>query len=204
MKLSHTLITAFILAVCNLLPGQEHKSSLLSYSLSYIPPYLISFEGEFEFFPIFTNFEANIHYRPFDYISFTSGIGYFIVQEIQPDYTSSSSESTRTNKVTTSMVRIPLQCNFHLVESPDKSDSYLKAVYNNTFYINKVIHYDNDEKVGKDLTGGYYPSIGIGVGSVFLRHKPVGILLEGTVEKYLRFGDFKNSTWYYLKIGIII
>ncbi|MCJ7716884.1 MAG: hypothetical protein MUO54_10260, partial [Anaerolineales bacterium] len=163
-----------------------------------------SYEGEFEFFPIYTNFEANIHYKPFNKISFTSGIGFFIKQETQPDYTSSSSESTHTNKVIFSMVRIPMQFNFHLVKSPVKSDSYLKAVYNNTVFFDKVIRYENDEKVGKDHSGGYYPSIGIGLGGVFLKHKPVGILLEGTVEKYLRFGDFTNSTWYYLKIGVII
>ena len=188
----------------NGLLSQENDTKKLSYSFSYISPYLLSSEGEFEFVPIFTNFEANIHYKPFDYISFTSGFGFWVIREIYPDITSSSSESTRTNKVTGSMLRVPMQFNFHLIENPLKTDSYLKAVYNNAFIIEKVVEYENDERLGENLNSGYYPSLGIGLGTVFLKHKPIGILLEGTIEKYLRFGDFKNSTWYSIKIGVVI
>ncbi len=188
----------------NSLFSQENSTNQLSYSFSYIPSYLISSEGEFEFLPIFTNFEANIHYKPFDYISFTSGFGFWVIREIYPDFASSSSESTRTNKVTGSMLRIPMQFNFHLNKSPLKTDSYLKTVYNNAFILQRVIEYENDVKIGKDFNSGYYPSIGIGLGAFFLKHKTVGILLEGTIEKYLRFGDFKNSTWYSIKIGVVI
>ena len=74
------LVPTFILLSIGLF-GQDTKSDVLSYSFSYITPYLISSDADFEFEPIYINFEANIHYKPFDRISFSSGLGYFTETE---------------------------------------------------------------------------------------------------------------------------
>lgn len=56
--------------------GQDDKSRDISYSFAYLPPSLITSNGEFGWLPIYANFEANVHYKPFDLISFSSGLGF--------------------------------------------------------------------------------------------------------------------------------
>ena len=85
-----------------------------------------------------------------------------------------------------------------------KTDYYLKAVYTNGLAIYKTIYYENDVATGTSRTSGYNPSLGIGIGSIFLKNKPVGIIVEGMIEKYLRFDSFNEATWYSKKIGVVI
>jgi hypothetical protein len=178
---------------------------LLSYSLSYIPPSLISSYGEFEFVPIFLNVEANIHYKPFDFISFTSGLGYNRIGEsIHLSYSSSTIQQSNYEELFVSGIRLPLQFNLHFTKAPLKTDSYLKAVYTNGLSFHKTIQYENGVATGSHHLSYYYPSIGIGIGSIFLKNKPVGLILEGMIEKHLRFDSFKEATWYSMKIGVII
>ena len=89
-------------------------------------------------------------------------------------------------------------------KSPVKTDTYVKTVYNNALILQRVIEYENDVRIGKDFNSGYYPTIGIGLGAILLKQKSVGILLEATIEKNLRFGGIKNSTWYSIKMGIVL
>ena len=69
------LVPAILLLTIGLF-GQESKSEVLSFSLSYIHPTIISHKEKTEYEPIHINFEAIIHYKPFDRISFSSGLGY--------------------------------------------------------------------------------------------------------------------------------
>jgi hypothetical protein len=199
------LLLASFLIIPNGLIGQEKKTSLLSYSLSYIQPTIISSQGEFEYVPIYLNVEANVHYKPFDFISFTSGIGYNKNGEsIYFSHSSSTLEQSNYQELFVSGIRLPLQVNFHFTNEPMKTDSYLKAVYTNGFTFHKNIQYENDIATGTRHTSFYDPSIGIGIGSIFLKNKPLGIILEGLIEKYLRYDSFKEATWYSIKIGVII
>jgi hypothetical protein len=188
--------------------GQDTKSDVLSYSLSYITPYLISSDFlECEFAPIYLNVEANIHYKPFDRISFSSGLGYFTETETYgyinwgapPDAPDYDHTATETN------FRIPIQFNYHWWKSPDYPDWYFKAVYTNAISFTKFRSFENDELTSKRKSNYIYePSVGIGIGSIFLKNKPVGMILEGTIEKTLRWETFSKSTFYSLKIGIVL
>jgi hypothetical protein len=208
MKRIKTLwLVATILLLSVSLFGQDTKSDVLSYSLSYIPPSLISHDADFKFVPIYINFEANIHYKPFDRISFSSGLGYFTKTETYgflnwgatPDDIDYDHTATETN------FRIPIQFNYHWWKSPDYPDWYFKAVYTNgiSFYTNRS--FENDELIRKRKSNNFYtPSVGLGIGAIFLKNKPVGILLEGTIEKTLRWETFIEATYYSLKIGIVL
>ncbi len=69
----------------------------------------------------------------------------------------------------------------------------------------KFRSFENDELTSKRKSNYIYePSVGIGIGSIFLKNKPVGMLLEGTIEKTLRWETFSKSTFYSLKIGIVL
>jgi hypothetical protein len=185
--------------------GQETKSNQLSYSLSYITPYLVLGEGDIEFMPSWLNFEANIHYKPFDVISVSSGIFFLRSTETVPShYIETMIENNRSYRAAESLLRIPLQINYHLVKAPKKTDSYIKAVYTNGFGFAKDIKYESDGTTTTSRSTTYFPSVGLGIGAIFLKHKTVGILLEGTFEKFLRFGDFTEKTLFSLKIGVII
>jgi hypothetical protein len=187
------------------LNAQENKSNQLSYSFSYITPYLFLGEGDIEFIPTWLNFEANIHYKPFDVISFTSGIFFLRDTETVPSsYIETMIENNRSYRAAESLLRIPLQVNYHLVKAPEKTDSYIKAVYTNGFGFAKDIKYESDGTTTTSRSTSYLPSVGLGIGAIFLKHKKVGILLEGTFEKFLRFGDFTEKTLFSLKIGVII
>ena len=204
IRLKYWFLAAF-LTVSIGLSGQEKKSSLLSYSLSYIQPTLISSQGEFEFVPIYLNVEANIHYKPFDFISFSSGLGYHKVSgSTYISYSSSSIEQSNYQELFVSGIRLPLQLNLHFIKAPMKTDFYLKAVYTNGLGFYKTIRYESDEATGTSCTSFYDPSLGIGIGSKFLKNKRVGLIVEGMIEKYLRFDSFNEATWYSLKIGVII
>jgi len=188
--------------------GQHTKSDVLSFSLSYITPYLISSDFlECEFAPIYMNVEANIHYKPFDRISFSSGLGYFIKTETyrfiywgappdRPDYYHTSTETN---------FRIPIQFNYHWWKSPDYPDWYFKAVYTNAILFSISRSFENDELIRKRKSNNFYdPSVGLGIGGIFLKNKPVGLIVEGTIEKTLRWETFCEATYYSLKIGIVL
>ena len=64
--------------------------------------------------------------------------------------------------------------------------------------------FENDELIRMNKSNSYEPSVGIGIGSIFLKNKPVGIIVEGTIEKYLRKYSLKYETWYSLKIGVVL
>lgn len=113
-------------------------------------------------------------------------------------------EHGRSYQAAMSEFRVPLQANYHLLKSPKKTDCYIKAVYTNALWFDKIIKYENDGTTNTSRSTSYFPSIGLGVGAIFLKHKKAGILLEGMFEKYLRFGDFTNSTLFSLKIGVVI
>ena len=199
------LIPAIVLLSIGLF-GQDTKSDVLSYSLSYITPYLISSDADFEFEPIYINFEANIHYKPFDRISFSSGLGYFIETETygfinwgEPRDDDDYYTSTETN------FRIPIQFNYHWWKSPDYPDWYFKAVYTNAILFSTSRSFENDELIRKRKSDNYYdPSVGLGIGGIFLKNKPVGLIVEGTIEKTFRRETFSDATYYSLKIGIVL
>jgi len=200
------LVPTFILLSIGLY-GQDSKSDVLSYSFSYITPYLISSDAEFEFEPIYINFEANIHYKPFDRISFSSGLGYFIKTETYryvnfgtpPDWPDYYYTDTETN------FRIPIQFNYHWWKSPDYPDWYFKAVYTNVISFTQIRGYENDELYDKRMSKKIYnPSVGLGIGGIFLKNKPVGLIVEGTIEKRLRYPQINSGTWYSLKIGVVL
>ena len=138
-------------------------------------------------------------------ISFTSGLGYLREQEKMPgiQYSSQIDQNSYYN-IGMSVIRIPMQINLHLIKVPTKTDTYLKVVYTNGIWFFKTTQYENDEITSIEKTNSYYPSIGIGIGSIFLKHKKVGIIVEGTIEKYLRYDTFNDATWYSLKIGVVI
>ena len=202
------LVPTFILLSMGML-GQDTISDVLSYSLSYIPPYLTSYNGDFSFTTIPINFEANIHYKPGDRISYSTGLGYCIKAE--DHYVVWTTPDDYYFRRTESSIRLPIQFNYHIIKSPDRTDCYLKAVYTNVVFSRKVRKFHNYEQTNKRKSYSYIPSIGIGIGSIFLKNKPVGLLVEGTVEKYLtfdsfanqRFYPFENTTWYSLKIGVV-
>jgi len=50
----------------------------------------------------------------------------------------------------------------------------------------------------------YNPSVGLGIGGIFLKNKPVGLIVEGTIEKRLRYPQINSGTWYSLKIGVVL
>lgn len=206
MKEPRKLLTFIAISMLSFgLFGQEKQTNHLSYSLSYIPPYLISYFDKTSFFVIPINFEANIHYKPFNRFSFTSGLGYFIMKDTQPVRSLPSEyDENKYIKISESSIRIPIQGNYHFLKSPNNTDWYLKAVYNNGIYFSKVREFENEELINKDKSYFYEPSVGLGIGSIFLKNKPVGIIVEGTIEKYLRHESFANSTWYSLKIGVVI
>jgi len=200
------LVPTFILLSIGLY-GQDTKSDDLSFSLSYITPYLISSDFlECEFVPIYMNVEANIHYKPFDRISFSSGLGYFIETETyryinwgEPPDDDDYHTSTETN------FRIPIQLNYHWWKSPDYPDWYFKAVYTNAILYYMSRSFENDELIRKRKSNNLYdPSVGLGIGAIFLKNKPVGLIVEGTIEKTLRWETFSEATYYSLKIGIVL
>lgn len=204
-RIARFWIAATFIMLSISMQGQESNPNVLSYSLSYIPPSLASFEGEFSFVPIYINFEANIHYKPFELISFSSGLAFHKISEsIFINYSSSSFERDDYLELFVSGIRLPLQLNLHFTKAPLKTDGYLKAVYTNGFGLHKTIQYEDNVATGTSHTNYYNPSIGIGLGSIFLKNKPMGIIVEGMIEKYLRFDSFKDATWYSLKIGVVI
>ena len=190
------------------LSGQDTKSDVLAYSFSYITPYLISSDFlECEFAPVYLNVEANIHYKPFDRISFSSGFGYLTETETYrfPNWGEPEVEPDYYHTVTEYNFRIPVQFNYHISKSIDKSDWYLKAVYTNGIIFNMSRSFENDILIRKRKSNNFYkPSVGLGIGSIFLKDKPVGILLEGTIEKTLRWETFNEATYYSMKIGILL
>ena len=190
------MASGFLLFSLGLL-GQENKPSAFSYSLSYIPPSLRSSDGETSFVPKNINLEANVQYKPFDRISFSSGIGYLRYCELlDPIPTSSTIEQGISYKLSSSALRIPAQFNFHFTKAPKRTDSYIKAVYTNGFTFTQVYEYENDVETDNYTQNNYHPSIGLGVGGIFFKNKPVGIILEGTIEKYLRWDTFNKATFY--------
>jgi hypothetical protein len=197
-------IIAFLLLTFHIF-SQEKRPNDISLSLSYIPPIAVSSNWEFSLFPVFANVEANIHYKPFNFISFSSGLGYFVAQETYAaPPLPSSSEAYTVSKVRSSLFRIPLQVNYHIQSAPEKTDCYFKVVYTNGILVSKIRRYDNEEFLSGDRSYSYEPSVGIGIGSVFFKRKSVGMILEGTIEKLLRHDSYKDATLYSLKIGIVI
>jgi len=89
---------------------QENNTKQLLYSFSYIPPYLFSYQGEFLFASKPINFEANIHYKPYDRISFTTGLGYYTWTETH--YVSWTTPSEYYYKSTESNIRVVVQLFF--------------------------------------------------------------------------------------------
>jgi hypothetical protein len=202
-RLKYWILAAFVIVSIGLF-GQGKKSSLLSYSLSYIQPTLISSQGEFEFAPIYLNVEANIHYKPFDFISFSSGLGYNKISgSTYISYSSSTIERSNYQELFVSGMRLPFQVNLHFIKAPVKTDYYLKAVYTNELAFFKTVQYENDVATGTSRLSFYNPSLGVGIGCILLKSKPVGLILEGMIEKYLRFDSFNEATWYSLKFGVI-
>ena len=200
------LVPTFILLSMGMF-GQDTKSDLLSFSLSYITPYLIYSDFlECEFAPIYMNVEANIHYKPFKRISFSSGLGYFIETETyryinwgEPRDDDDYHTLTETN------FRIPIQFNYHWWKSPDYPDWYFKAVYTNAILFSMSRSFENDELIRKRKSNSFYdPSVGLGIGGIFLKNKPVGLIVEGTIEKRLRYPQVNSGTLYSLKIGIVL
>jgi hypothetical protein len=187
------------------LVGQNNNASQFSYSLSYIPPSLRTSDGETSFLPKNINLEANVQYKPFDRFSFSSGIAYIRycdLQDLAP--TSVTIEQDVSYMISSSAIRIPLQFNYHFIKAPQKIDSYLKAVYTNGFSFSQVHEYENDVETDNYSQNNYHPSAGLGIGGIFLKNKPVGIILEGTIEKYLRWDTFNMATFYSIKIGVVI
>jgi len=203
------LVPTFLLLSMGMF-GQDTKSDILTYSFSYIPPYLTSYNGEFSFRTIPINFEANIHYKPGDRISFTTGLGYCIKAESH--YVNWTTPDEYFFEETVSNIRLPIQFNYHIIKSPDKTDCYLKAVFTNGVFSRKVRKFHNYEQTDKRKSYSYIPSAGVGIGSIFFKNRTVGLIVEGTVEKYITsdsyvnriFSPLKNSTWYSLKIGIVV
>ena len=187
--------------------GQDTKTDVLAYSFSYITPYLIYSDFlECEYAPVYLNVEANIHYKPFERISFSSGLGYHKDSETSRPLKWGEAEMELDNyyTVTESNFRIPIQFNYHISKSIDKSDWYLKAVYTNGIVFNMSRSYENDILIRKRKSKNHYnPSVGLGMGCILLKDKPVGILLEGTIEKTLRWETFNEVTYYSMKIGIL-
>jgi len=209
MKRIKTLLLIPVIILLSIgLFGQDTNSDVLSYSLSYIPPYLISTDFmECEFAPIYMNVEANIHYKPFDRISFSSGLGYFTKTEHIQFYSwaSEPSDIDYDHTATETNFRIPIQFNYHWWKSPDYPDWYFKAVYTNAILFSTSRSFENDELIRKRKSNNFYtPSVGLGIGGIFLKNKPVGMLLEGTIEKTLRWESFNEATYYSLKIGIVL
>jgi hypothetical protein len=216
-RIKNLWLAATILLLSVSLFGQDTKSDVLSYSLSYIPPSLTSRGGEFRFSPIYFNFEANIHYKPFDRISFSSGLGFSKTETRIPMNWNPSTDNYMT--IVESGIRIPIQVNYHITKSPKKSDWYFKAVYTNGIFSSTVRSFENDELTTKSKTRFYEPSAGIGLGSIFLKDKPIGIIVEGTISKHLYNYKFsivegtiskhlnkyalEYETWYSLKIGVV-
>ncbi len=189
--------------------GQENKPNQLSYSFSYLPPYLTSYEGEFSFKTIPINFEANIHYKSRARISYTTGLGYCIKAENH--YVGWTTPDDYYFRSIVSNIRLPIQVNYHIIKSPEKTDCYLKAVFTNVVFSKKVLKFHNYEQTNKRKSYSYIPSIGVGIGSIFLKNKPVGLVVEGTLEKYLTSDSYinylfplENTIWYSLKIGVVI
>lgn len=206
MKRLQRLFLCAVLAIFSIsLFGQEDNSKDFSYSFSYIPPYLFLSQGDFGFLPAYANFEANIHYKPFDRVSLSSGLGYFRIYDELPEYyIETMIEYGRSHQESVSNFRVPLQANYHIVKSPNKTDCYIKGVFTNEIFTDKLVKYETDGTTSTSRSASYYPSIGLGMGAIFRKHKDVGILLEGTIEKFLRSGNFKNSTFLVFKIGVVI
>jgi len=87
----------------------------------------------------------------------------------------------------------------------------LKAVFTNGIFSQTSRKFENYEQVNKDTEYSYEPSVGIGIGGMFFRNIPVGVLVEAMIEKYFPDVTFKDnffyplyhSTCYSLKIGVI-
>jgi hypothetical protein len=201
-------LVLIILLLSDGLSGQDTKSDVLAYSFSYITPYLISSDFlECEYAPVYLNVEANIHFKPFDRISFSSGLGYYTESETYryPNWGEPEEEHDNYYTIRESNFRIPIQFNYHISKSIDKSDWYLKAVYTNGIFYNMVRSFENDILIQKRKSNNFYnPSVGLGIGSIFLKDKPVGIIVEGTIEKTLRWETFNEATYYSMKIGIVL
>jgi hypothetical protein len=99
---------------------------------------------------------------------------------------------------------LPLQTNFHFKRNPGKTDSFAKLVFNNILFLDKVAYFENDIATSEEKSISYIPAIGFGVGTRLRRDKPLGILLEGVVEKHLRFDGYSDGIWCSAKVGIII
>ena len=166
MKRIKTLwLVATILQLSVGMFGQDTKSDVLAYSFSYITPYLISTDFlECEYAPVYLNVEANIHYKPFDRISFSSGLGYFTETETYGhiNWGAPLGEPEYYHTVTEYNFRIPIQFNYHISKSIDKSDWYLKAVYTNGIIFNMSRSFENDILIRKRKSNNFYnPSVGL-------------------------------------------
>ena len=127
-----------------------------------------------------------------------------MTEDLPDEYVEYYNEHGQSHVPAWSNLRVPLQANYHLVKSPQKTDFYIKAAYTNGIFFQKLVKYETDGTTNTSRNTSYIPSIGLGVGAVFLKHKTVGILLEGTIEKYSSVSDFSGSTFFILKIGVVI
>jgi len=201
MRRINTLAILVLISLSSL--GQESNNSKTSFSFSYVTPYVVLSDWELGVLPVLLNTEANIHYKPFEKISFSTGIGFLRHAEKYNGYPLSMGEEHSLKKVS-HFIRVPIQTNFHFNRNPGKADSFAKLVFNNILFLDRVAYFENDITISKEKSISYIPAIGLGVGTHFRRDKPVGILLEGLVEQHLRFDDYSDGIWCSVKIGIII
>ena len=198
--------TAFFIILIILTPGinaQDSKTDRLSYSFSWTPIYYGPNSQGFNFNDILPlGFEANINYRILNRISVSSGIGY---QGWHRSYIGwfDPFDSTKSNKMQSNTIRIPVQINYYILRNNSKITPYLKAEIVNEFGFNKSSFFEDDILASSDSFRNYSVSANIGLGNYFNISKSIAILTECSFGTYL-YADPFNSYQIKLKLGILI
>jgi hypothetical protein len=197
-------LALFICVFALRLFAQEENDDKLSVSISWTPQVFWLIDGDFDFgaFPI--DFESLIYYKPFDRLSFATGLGYLRTSLSGPGVKASSSiDNSMSYDWVINTYRIPVQIDYHLSALPEKNDSYLKAVFTNSIMVDKTIQYENDVLISKHSELRYLPSIGLGIGSFLRTDRTIGIQVEGVAETYLRRDLLGKMYVFRLKLGIL-
>jgi len=185
--------------------AQGENVDRISYSISWTPSISFVDEGEFIFHIIPVDFESLIHYKPFQQLSFASGLGYQRTAMSGPGLSMASSviDNSLSYKLIVSNYRIPMQISFHFQDNLLKTDTYIKVEYINNIISDRTIHYENEVQSSQDIEILYRPSIGLGLGSFLRTDKAIGIRIEGGVDTYLRKGMFAKLYEIKVKVGIV-
>ncbi len=194
----------FIVVLSTNLFAQDEGVDRFSFSISWTPALYVASIDDFvmdDVLPL--NFETLIHYKPYPKLSFSSGIGYqrYVSTGLSWIYLSHI-DTNKSYRWVDNNFRVPINAKYKIFESSANADSYVKAEFINEWMFFKTIQYENEIISSTQSNSWYSPLVGFGIGSMIRKNKPIGILIEGSLETYVR-EEFFGMHICKMKFGIV-